>query len=72
MTKEFAVAIMALIVATRSGRERSSSTRKPRFYGAFCVWNRKYRLSDYGMFSLKAGLICDSGSHWSPYSDLYT
>jgi len=30
------------------------------------------RLSDYGMFSLKAGLISDSGSHWLPYRDLYT
>jgi len=30
------------------------------------------RLSDYGMLSLKVGLISDSGSHWSPYRDLYT
>ena len=30
------------------------------------------RLSAYWTFSLKAGLISDSGFHWSPYRDLYT
>jgi hypothetical protein len=36
------------------------------------VNRRRTRLSAYGTFSLKVGLISDSGFHWSPYRDLYT
>ena len=44
-----------------------------RYPWSFSGWNRltgSLRLSAYGIFSLKAGLISDSGFHCSPYKDL--